>query len=384
MPRPYHSPSSVELGRRCKRAWAYRYIAGLKKPEVEWREDLKGRDRSLALGKALHATLEAHYKGEQPNWHWFPGQVAASGLDYLPPHKASVYVEAAIGDLTLDLGGTFDAGEDRGTGLVIHGVRWLGYIDLVERASGRVIDYKTTASIEKYAKSVAVLQQDLQANLYAYAFARAFDADSVDCRWVYFETGKVRRSEPRDFVITRCEALSVLEPAAELARELDQIESVEAASMNPSACADYGGCEFHVKVGGPCNARASLGSLVQARVSKQGKEIMPLPASTQASLAARLASRAAPAAAPPPGPVGPEPEDNPPMAPPVDPPPGAHVTTTETPPAPKPAARGKKSAVAGSGTLAQIAAELTAAEAAHADAAAALENAKDAMRKALT
>lgn len=375
MPRTYHSPSSVELGKRCKRAWAYRYIAGLKRPEVEWREDLKGRDRSLALGKALHTTLETHYTGGAPNWHWFPGQVAASGLDYLPSASTRPIVEASIGEL----GNSVDG---RGTGLIIHSVHWLGYVDLVDRDAARVIDYKTTRSIEQYAKSVATLQKDLQANLYAYAFARAFGEDSVDCRWVYFETGKVRRAEPRDFVITRDEARSVLESASELARELDQIESVEDASMNPSACADYGGCEFHVKAGGPCTARASLGSLVQARVSKQGKEVMPLPDSTKASLAARLAGRAAPAASPPPTP---EPtEDNPPMTPPVEPPPSAPAEPPTVAPAPKPApARAKKSSVGTSGTLAQIAAELTAAEAAHADTAAALENAKEAMRKAL-
>ena len=49
----------------------------------------------------------------------------------------------------------------------------------------------------------------------------------------------------------------------------------------------------------------------------------------------------------------------------------------------KPARKAPKAAVGASGSLAEIAAALTAAEAAHAETATALETAKDAMRKAL-
>lgn len=388
MSRPYHSPSSVELGRRCPRAWAYRYIAGIKTPEPVWSDELKGRARSLALGKALHATLEKHYDRErgEPDWLWFPGQVAASGLHLLPDLETPAVVETSIGSGVTSAEGSVevfssDGKESRGRGLKIHGITWLGFRDLVAPKFRTVIDYKTTRSIAQYAKGPAELLQDLQANLYAYSAALEFDSDEIDCRWVYFETGKTRRAAATDFVIHKAEALAVIEPAAEIARELDKYDTVEQAPMNPHACGDYGGCEFHEKAGGPCSARVAYGALIQARVKKD--TTMPLSEETKARLKARTEGTTpatpkaeAPAAPPPP------PADEPTRE--------AVAGPQETPGAPPPppvakatAPKRAKSAVGGSGSLAELAAALTASEAEHAEASAKLEAAKDAMRKAL-
>ncbi len=387
MPRPYHSPSSVELGRRCPRAWAYRYIAGIRKPEPVWSDALKGRDRSLALGKAVHATLEAHYTpGAAPDWFWFPGQVAASGLDYLPDAStAGVRVETSIGDFPNSSAvGSFEVSPDRGCGLEIAGVRWFGLRDLVDVDTARVLDYKTTRSIAQYAKGPAELLQDLQANLYAYSAALEFGRDEIDCRWVYFETGKVRRAAPVDFVIRKAEALSVIEAASEVARELDKYDTVDQAPMNVHACGDYGGCEFHEKAGGPCNARVAIGALIQARVKKEPN--MALSEETKARLAARAAGGAA---APPPAAAVTTPEaaadriaeanaaNAPPPADDAPPPPPPVVLKMAGTP------KRKASAVGASGSLAELAAALTASEAAVNEATASLEAAKEAMRKAL-
>lgn len=382
MPRKYHSPSSIDLGRRCRRAWYYRYVEGRRKPEPVWREDLKGRDRSLALGKALHATLEAHFTpGGKPNWIWLPGEVAAAGTKLLPDPSARPAVEAGIGSrgTGVSIGPGHD-GKQRFT-VTIAGVPWLGYRDLtwhdgLDFGAPVLYDYKSTKSIEKYAKSAAELLQDLQANLYAYDTMTELGVDELLCRWVYFETDRTRRAEPRDFVVRKPEALSVIECAAEIAKELDLIDTIDQAPVNPSACPDYGGCEFHVKAGGPCNAYVPVGALIQARVPKPKDQIMPLNPANRANLASRLGGAATAAPAQPITPVATAAAEEPVQTttPPADP----------APPVPEPVRpRRARSAVGASGSLAQIAAELTEAEAAHAETGARLDAAKDAMRKAL-
>lgn len=382
MPRKYHSPSSIDLGRRCRRAWYYRYVEGRRKPEPVWREDLKGRDRSLALGKALHATLEAHFEGHDPNWIWFPGEVAASGVHLLPAKGRAVAVEAGIGSrgTGVSIGPGHD-GRERFT-VTIAGVPWLGYRDLTHHEAPRgapvLYDYKSTKSIDRYAKSAAELLQDLQANLYAFDTMTELGTDELLCRWVYFETDRKRRAEPRDFIVRMPEALSVIECAAEVAKELDLIDTIDQAPMNPSACPDYGGCEFHVNNGGPCSASVPVGALIQARVPKKGSNQMPLNKSSIANLAGRFPQAGGTPSAPTEAAAAPTPVEAPTSTEaPAAPPP------VEAPAAPRAPGRPRKSAVGGPGTLAQVAAELTESEAALAEAQTRHDAAKDAMRKAL-
>jgi hypothetical protein len=347
-----------------------------------WSESLKGRDRSLALGKALHATLEAHFTpGGQPNWIWFPGEVAASGVTLLPDRERLPIVEQGIGarGTGADIGPGPD-GRARFT-VTIAGVPWLGYKDLTDLKAPALYDYKSTKSIDRYAKSAAELLQDLQANLYAHDTMTELGADELFCRWVYFETDRRRRAEPRDFIVKRAEAFSVIECAAEIAKELDSIDTIDQAPMNVSACAEYGGCEFHEKVGGPCSAHVPVGALIQARVPKKGNQTMPLNPASRANLGARFPQAGtAPAATPSviaestPSVIA---ESTPSVIAPVEP---APAVVNETP-----ARRGRpaRSSVGASGSLAELASALTAAEAAHLEASSALEAAKENMRKAL-
>jgi hypothetical protein len=376
----------VDLGRRCPRAWWYRYVEGRRRPEPEWSESLKGRDRSLALGKALHATLESYFTpGGQPDWLWFPGQVAASGVGLLPPQHAPVAVEAGIGSrgTGVSIGPGHD-GRERFT-VTIAGVPWLGYKDLTDLSGSAVCgdrpalyDYKSTKSIDRYAKSAAELSQDLQANLYAYDTMTELRVDELSCRWVYFETDRKRRAEPRDFIVRKPEALAVIESAAEVAKALDLIDTIDKAPMNVSACAEYGGCEFHEKAGGPCCASVPVGSLIQARVSKKDPNTMPL---NKAGLAARFGNTPAVEPVETPALVVGEPAPVKTYVP-VAAEPAAPVAVEPVAPA-RPRGRPAKSAVGASGTLAELAAALTTAEAAHAQAANDLEAAKENMRKAL-
>jgi len=280
MARPYHSASSVALGARCQRAWAYRYLDGMRDPDVAWTDvtpDTPPRQRSCALGKAVHATAEAWYRDERPDWQSLPGQILLSGAGYLPhPDRCErVEVEQAIGDEPTGLPAPRPP-----TTVEIHGVRWGGFIDLVawpsqsEHArlwparipSGPVpIDHKTTASIARYAKTADELVRDPAATIYALDVMTRHGLDALYARWVYYESKRVRRALPVDFSLTRAGALDVIAPAAELAKHLDTIPSSADAACSADACDDYGGCPYHPRQGGPCDVRRGIATAFNSR-----------------------------------------------------------------------------------------------------------------------
>jgi len=270
MPRKYHSASSIRLGMRCHRAWAYRYIDELVEPEVPWDSpNATSRQRSLGLGKAVHALLESHYRPEEVDWSDLPGQIAASGMSYLPKRVDWLHPELPIGDVPIE-------GERVPTALEIHGVLWGGFVDLQSSnldSSVALYDYKTSASIAKYMPAATTLAGDIQANIYAIDYARRFDVASVPCRWVYMETKKSRRAAPVDFVVGVECAYHNLEAPAALAKHLDTLTSSADAPCNPAACADYGGCEYYRN---PCDVRRSLGARIQAH--ERSTRSMAIPA----------------------------------------------------------------------------------------------------------
>jgi hypothetical protein len=100
-------------------------------------------------------------------------------------------------------------------------------------------------------------------------------------RWLYLETKKVRRALPVDACIRAVDAKARVEEYADKARRLDTITTVEDAEMNTGACGEYGGCYYHVSNGGPCNARRSIGGLIQARVPKKDTTRMALDPTAQ-------------------------------------------------------------------------------------------------------
>lgn len=311
MTRLYHSASSDALGQRCPRAWWYRYVAGIKEPRVEWstiahyvadRDGKTWRDpadpsravpsraRSTALGTEMHARHEARYLGARVVWDDLPGQVALSGLHFLPdPAKARVKVEAPIGDAAI-VGAKDDHAPP--VGFRVAGVLWAGYRDLVAYAPEEharlgihgdwtLYDYKSSSDVARYALTPAELQSDFAANLYALATCTELDLEWVRARWIYFETKRRRYAEPRDVVITRKEAFERVAAGSERARVLDAITSETDAPANTNACGDYGGCPYHSSAGGPCSAQRSFGQLMQARIVRKESPMALPPGITQ-------------------------------------------------------------------------------------------------------
>jgi hypothetical protein len=303
--RPYHSPSSIKLAQRCERAWAEAYINGRRSPGTPATE----------LGTAMHTVGEDWYGGRPPAWTSLPGQIFQSGAHLLPHPKRceSVLVESPIGNVPISNPDPNGPQSVR----VIDGVRWAGFRDLIAKPTrvecerlglpygpALLDDYKSSANIARYALTVAELGNDLQCNLYGYATCEDFDQAFTPARWVYFETKKVRRAKAVDVVVFREQALRVIEPCNTLARSLDSLVDVAAATKNPRACNDFGRvCEHHKsQPGGTCDARRSIGGLVQARVPK--KETNTMDPKIAAKFAGLTKKAAAVAEAPPP-------EDNP-------------------------------------------------------------------------
>jgi len=333
--RPYYSPSAIATARRCERAWAFLYLDGLRDAPVAWDDIESGRvvvaprTRSLSLGGAVHAVGEAVMGDgpDEPQWASFPGQVFAPALECLPRKSqcARIEVERAIGDDPTGL----PLGRPQTT-RTIHGVRWAGFRDLAFwlDADGppTQVDYKTTASIARYAKTADALRTDLQAAVYTYDLAEREGLTSVSSRWIYLETKKVRRAMPVDFTLSRDEALDVIAPAARLARHLDTVASSAEAEPNTESCWDYGGCPYHARAGGPCTATPSLRAFF-AREKAKGTR-MPLDTSLVKKFGALPAPPPPPAADAAPAPA--TPAAPPPAAPTPEPPKPAKRTSRKT------------------------------------------------------
>lgn len=288
MPRLYHSASSIELGRACPYAWALRYIAGWREPSVTWAEIEAGvpfepRQRSLALGTALHSTAEAWLRAEPAPFapDSEPVQIFDAGRHNLPHPEACgrVEVEHGIGAIPID------AGDGPSTAIEIHGVLFAGFVDLralevpqservrlgLKYLAGGVltVDHKSSSSISRYAKSAEELENDVQASIYGVDTCARFGQVASTQRWVYYQTKGARRSRPVDFTICKDRALEVLEEPAHLAKQLDTITCLEDADQNPRACGDYGGRPCHASLGGPCTVRRSVGALLQLGKKKK-------------------------------------------------------------------------------------------------------------------
>ncbi len=145
----------------CERKWWYQYIAKIRGPQ----------DASMALGEAVHNTIEQFLKtGEKGYLH----KIARPGvmmLEELRPRIVLVEHKIDVGELQL-------AGADV-----------VGRLDAL--AMSEVIDWKTTSSIAKYAKTEGQLRDSVQMTIYA-AWAKANTDLMVDegARYTlgYFQT----------------------------------------------------------------------------------------------------------------------------------------------------------------------------------------------------
>jgi hypothetical protein len=392
---------------RCEMAAALKYIAGIDEPVVTWAEIMAGaqatpKQRGSALGGATHDVFEAWYTpGATPGWGGLPGQIALSGAGFLPHPARTMWhlAESAIGDTPIIYPAGYVVPDYAPRmGLVVDGVTWAGYRDLLAEPTvaewrrlglpGSAIgagpylkvDYKTTASIASWALDRDGLQTDLQAALYTIDDCRLLCVDRIASRWLYLETKEYRRALPVDVVHELGQSQDIVGAASERVKEFDLLTSVSDARKNPEACSDYGrpdkiNCPYHRANGGPCDARRPVESLIRAHY--QRNDYMPLSPEMQAKLDAAKAGIAAGGAAAPAKPAKPSPAK--PVAP--------AKPAKPSPAKPKPAAapEGDGSSVAEqisalAGELASAEAEFVAAVEAESTAAAKVEECKAAIK----
>lgn len=137
----------------CNRKWYFGWVRKLKGPP----------DKSLILGDAVHQTIEQYLKtGHQGVLH----AIALPGVQNLINYRPRVkMIEHRI-----------ELGQ-----LEVAGVPIVGKIDAVAPAGPfELIDWKTTSSIGRYAKTKGQLRESVQMNLYARYLYEFFDELGLD------------------------------------------------------------------------------------------------------------------------------------------------------------------------------------------------------------
>jgi outer membrane biosynthesis protein TonB len=305
LPALVHSPSSVALAERCHRAWWLRYREGIKQPEFLWSQvvaydawaslpfakrlrtpmptEPKGGQRSTALGKEVHRRAEIYLtrgrdrERKRLDWTDLPGLCLAELVRHLPPAGSLSRSEV-----------------ERNVTLKFDGVSFRGVVDIATAAQ-RVLesyDHKTSGDIMKYgllAPPVAErlrkawlravpkraqrllkapsrsLRDDLQACFYTLA---RLDGRGTTwpqtpggiVRWNYTETKRIRRSLPVVAYVPTEHARTVVQRAADTARTVAALATIDDAIPNTLACDDYGGCWYRLE--GHCKAKRAMGAVI--------------------------------------------------------------------------------------------------------------------------
>lgn len=256
VPRESWSPSGLTTAQSCQRKYAWRYIAGLREREYTFADidatyrpigAVESRNysrlRSRALGTAVHAVLEAHYRGSAVDWSTEPGRIAQSGLLLLPEPSPDCVVEQEI-SLT-------SPGDDP--------IHFTGRCDLY--ADGVLYDFKTTSDL-RYAKTPEELRADPQVALYAAHWLPYVPAGNLLCKWVYLRTRGSAKSAVSQVAVTvnevETQVATLTAQALDLREKMRLKLAPEEYPANLEHCTEYGGCVYSAELGGPCRRGMTL------------------------------------------------------------------------------------------------------------------------------
>jgi len=296
------SASQIANFRDCPRKWWFDKVAKVPRPE----------HAAAKLGTEIHADLERYYReGTPPTL-----REALALIPLLPPKTNDLTPEAALDFLLFpDLG-----------------VRVKGYIDLLDLKAGWIWDYKSTSSIDRYAKTKEDLYKDPQALIYGLGVRLEQKeqglpevSTEVDLSWMYVQTKSSRTAMPKTKPVHIRQTLTILEDGLDDLRKtvVEMIPAEKEADqdqvpVNLGACWKYGGCPYRDQ----CSAYQANRSF-----SAQPKEEQPVPDQSKLDILAKLRKKdPIPALADTPTPHIP---DNPPPTP--------AVTAPEMPKLPVPA-----------------------------------------------
>lgn len=227
--KPRLSPSQITTFRLCPRKWAFS-------------RHLPGRSNKYAdLGTAVHTALEAWLINGTPlDLSTEVGQIAASGMQHLPPPGLCA-VESAF---------KFET----------HRATYTGRRDLrfVEETDRRMTyrevigDHKTTVDL-KWAKTPSELATDPQGVLYAMSvFEEVPQAKEAELRWIYYTTRKPYKSRRVSLVVTYAETVERMKAIDATADEMavhGEKPDPHTLPATPTACEAFGGCPYQVECG---------------------------------------------------------------------------------------------------------------------------------------
>lgn len=282
-PRAVFSPSQVEKAdadviyknfkgedesNGCLAAWGYRYLDGLKEPEIEWADlppDATPGMMARPFGKALHTQNENYYKGKPFDLSNEAGKRAHAG-SHLLPHPTecrAVYTEQRLKIRTTPSDGS-------------EPIIWNGSKDLTADLLPNtrftpgiwVFDYKSTKDFNAYQKDAYKLASDGQAQLYSLDVMVEYRIPQLPARWVYYASPACKgpaRALPTDFVAKWETALPVVQRMTDKAAELrayvtlyrEKKIQVSDLPAQPLSCKSFGGCPYGAghKVRGPNDAK---------------------------------------------------------------------------------------------------------------------------------
>jgi hypothetical protein len=192
-------------------------------------EHLPGKefDAATDLGSKVHKEIETTIKGGTN----VLGKIAISAFDHIPQARGDLLIEHPI---------SLDAG-----------VPLAGFIDLVDPLIPRVVDWKTTSSIARYAKTQAELRRNTQQRVYTRWASQTYPwATSVQFDHVYIQTKGARASHVVSVTLSLDEIesgwLTVKRTVAEMVA-VAKISKAEDVRPSWGACDKYGGCPYRMR-----------------------------------------------------------------------------------------------------------------------------------------
>lgn len=285
----YHlfSPTQIDTFIECERKWAWKKIEKIYAPQ----------NASAALGSKVHKILELYVgEGRKPDFvtDGEAAHVASSALHLLGGLRDARVKDAS----SVLLEGEFRFQSPR-TNFVYHGIRDLSVrpglaipeLEISGSAPG-VGDYKTTKSINDYAKSKDDLLFDTQSTLYGYSAMAQWAMPVADLRWIYMQTKGARKSHVVPVRLTSAHAaknFDAIERVAEsMASALDKKLRPLDLAPNPHACRNFGGCPYEhlcTDLTSSQKAKAKMsGSLIASlRQRVQGASVTETPAGAGAT-----------------------------------------------------------------------------------------------------
>jgi hypothetical protein len=230
------SASQISTFRACQRKWAFDKVMGIKAPTKP----------AAAFGSRVHTVLERYYDGGiPPDPSTREGKLASFALPHLPEPHPALQVEDVF---------VFAFG----------GVEWTGKVDLQwdpeivptdliftwPKVDHIISDHKTSKDPETYGLKQETMPDDPQVLMYAMSkFEEIPELETIGCQWTYLVSQGKGQGIPVRTVVQREDVkkrfLPIVKTGHEILAVLDRrLRDANILPPTPSACGDFGGCEY--------------------------------------------------------------------------------------------------------------------------------------------